>query len=165
MMHSGSPVSVKDHVLSQFSDDSTCLRVLIATIAYGMGVNCKGVKRVIHFGPSKTIQAYMQESGRCGRNGEQSDALLLYNGITIKAADSAMKSYVKSVRCRRNFLLEQFGVPVSQSDFPAGHMCCDNCADSCKCQGDYCNIDLHLPTLMTQTQGTRGKSHASRCQS
>lgn len=42
MMHSGSPVSVKDHVLSQFSDDSTCLRVLIATIAYGMGVNCKG---------------------------------------------------------------------------------------------------------------------------
>ena len=77
----------------------------------------------------------------CGRNGEQSDALLLYNSITIKAADSVMKSYVKSVRCRRKFLLEQFVVPVSQSDFPAGHMCCDNCADSCKCQGDYCNID------------------------
>ena len=162
MMHSGSPVSVKDHVLSQFSDDSTCLRVLIATIAYGMGVNCKGVKRVIHFGPSKTIQAYMQESGRCGRNGEQSDALLLYNGITIKAADSAMKSYVKSVRCRRNFLLEQFGVPVSQSDFPAGHMCCDNCADSCKCQGGYCNIDLHLPTLQDDTDA--GHSREISCE-
>ena len=80
----------------------------------------------------------------CGPNGEQSDALLLYNGITIKAADSVMKSYVKSVRCRSKFLLRQFVVPVSQSDFPAGHMCCDNCADSCKCQGDYCNIDLHL---------------------
>ena len=39
MMHSGSPVSVKDHVLSQFSDDSTCLRVLMATIAYGISLH------------------------------------------------------------------------------------------------------------------------------
>ena len=73
-----------------------------------------------------------------------------------------MKSYVKSVRCRRKFLLEQFVVPVSQSDFPAGHMCCDNCADSCKCQGDYCNIDLHLPTL--QDDGDTGHSREISCE-
>lgn len=98
----------------------------------------------------------------CGRNGEQSDALLLYNSITIKAADSVMKSYVKSVRCRRKFLLEQFVVPISQSDFPARHMCCDNCADSCKCQGDYCNIDLHLPTLQDDTD--TGHSREISCE-
>ena len=95
-----SPTSVKNHVLDQFGDDTKCLRILIATIAYGMGVNCKGVTRVIHFGPSKSIEAYMQESGRCGRSGEQSDALLLYNGINVKAADSDMKNYIKATTCR-----------------------------------------------------------------
>ena len=96
MMHSGSPESVKSHVLEQFADSSKCLRILIATIAYGMGVNCKGVQRVIHFGPSKSIDAYLQESGRCGRDGKQSDAILLYNGINAKAADAEMKKYLES---------------------------------------------------------------------
>ena len=75
----------------------------MATIAYGMGVNCKGVSRVIHFGPFKSVEAYLQESGRCGRDGEQSDALLLYNGITSKVADADMKSYINSTSCQRQF--------------------------------------------------------------
>ena len=64
-----------------------------------MGVNCKGVTRLIHFGPSKSIEAYMQENGCCGLNGEQSDALLLYNGINVKTADSDMKSYINATTC------------------------------------------------------------------
>ena len=64
MLHSGSPQSVKDHVLDQFSDNAKCLRILLATIAYRMGVNCSGVTRVIHFGPSKSIEAHMQKSGQ-----------------------------------------------------------------------------------------------------
>ena len=79
MMHSASAESVKNHVLEQFGDSSKRLRILIATIAYGMGVNCKGVQRVMYFGPSKSSDAYLQESGRCGRDGKQSDAILLCN--------------------------------------------------------------------------------------
>ena len=60
MMHSGSPDSVKNHALEQFSDHGNCLRVLVATIACGMGVDCKGVYRIIHFGPSKSVQAFLQ---------------------------------------------------------------------------------------------------------
>ena len=71
MMHSQTASNVKDHVLHQFSQRGGHLRVLVATIAFGMGVNCQGVRRVIHFGPSKTIEAYIQESGRCGRDGEE----------------------------------------------------------------------------------------------
>ena len=97
MIHSGSPESVKGHVLDQFADSSKPLRILIATIAYGMGVNCKGVRRVIHFGPSKSIDAYLQESGRCGRDGEQSDAILLYNGINAKVADAEMKKILRFI--------------------------------------------------------------------
>ena len=42
----------------------------------------------------------MQESGRCGWSGEQSYALLFYNGINVKAADSDMKNYIKATTCR-----------------------------------------------------------------
>ena len=143
MMHSGSPESVKGHVLDQFADSSKPLRILIATIAYGMGVNCKGVRRVIHFGPSKSIDAYLQESGRCGRNGEQSDAILLYNGINAKVADAEMKKYLDSSTCRRQFLLKHFG--INNVECPPGHSCCDICANSCQCLGSYCDMDLYLP--------------------
>lgn len=57
MMHSDSPESVKSHVLEQFADN-----ILIAAIAYRMGVNCKWVQWVMHFGLSKCIDAYLQES-------------------------------------------------------------------------------------------------------
>ena len=42
------------------SKEGGCVRVLICTIAFGMGVNCKGVKRGFHFGPSKSVEAYIQ---------------------------------------------------------------------------------------------------------
>ena len=155
MMHSGSPAGVKNHVLEQFGDNSKSLRILIATIAYGMGVNCKGVTRVIHFGPSKSIEAYMQESGRCGRNGEQSDALLLYNGINVKTADSDMKSYISATTCRRKVLMKHFGVKTSHSESPTGHMCCDICAESCQCQGGNCDMDLHLATVEDDIEQSR----------
>ncbi len=143
MMHSGSPESVKGHVLDQFADSSKPLRILIATIAFGMGVNCKGVRRVIHFGSSKSIDAYLQESGRCGRDGEQSDAILLYNGINAKVADAEMKKYLDSSTCRRQFLLKHFG--INNVECPPGHLCCDICANSCQCLGSYCDMDLYLP--------------------
>ena len=65
MLHSNTPEDVKQHVMKMFSQSDSHLRILVATIAYAMGVNCKNVTRVIHFGPSNTVEAYMQESGRC----------------------------------------------------------------------------------------------------
>lgn len=145
MLHSGTPTSVKEHVMRQFSNDFGHLRILIATIAYGMGVNCLAVTRIIHFGPSKSIQAYIQESGRCGRKGETSVALLLYNGLTFRLADTNMKEYVKSENdCRRKMLMKHFDTALP-SNVPSGHNCCDVCTESCKCLGDSCDQDLHLP--------------------
>ena len=71
MLHSNTPQSVKKHVMHMFSESDSHLRILVATIAYGMGVNSKNVTRVIHFGPSSTVEAYVQKSGRCGRQGQQ----------------------------------------------------------------------------------------------
>ena len=102
MLHSGSPESVKTHVLHQFSDNNTCLRILVATIAYGMGVNCKGVSRVIHFGPSKSIEAYLQESGRCGRDGEQSDAFEVKQYIQVLVNLKIIVILTYSTLCSQN---------------------------------------------------------------
>ena len=144
MMHLTSPDSVKNHILEQFSDGDGHLRVLFATIAYGMGVNCKNVRRVIHFGPSKSIESYMQESGRCGRDRDHSIAILLFNGITIHATDSDMKDYIHSTSCRCQFLLQHFS-KHAEREMPKGHMCCDNCGKTCVCNNGYCNVNLYLP--------------------
>ena len=69
MYHAGTPSSVKEHVTQLMSEDCGHLRILIATVAFGMGINCKEVRRTIHFGPSKNIEQYVQESGRAGRDG------------------------------------------------------------------------------------------------
>ena len=149
MMHSSTLETVKNHILDEFSKSEGHLRVLIATIAYGMGVNCKKVQRVIHFGHSKSVEAYMQESGRCGRNGEQSKAVLLYNSITIRTADSDMKEYVHSTMCRHQQLLHHFSTPVG-TKILKGHLCCDICATNCACNNGLCKSDVFLPVYNLQ---------------
>ncbi|KAL9977079.1 hypothetical protein ACROYT_G014444 [Oculina patagonica] len=74
---------------------------------------------------------------------EQSDAILLYNGINAKVADAEMKKYLDSSTCRRQFLLKHFG--INNVECPPGHSCCDICANSCQCLGSYCDMDLYLP--------------------
>ena len=146
MLHSNTPQCVKEHVMDMFSKSDSHLRILVATIAYGMGVNCKNVTRVIHFGPSSTVEAYVQESGRCGRQGQQSCAILLYNGITIRAANEAMKLYIKGTSCRRRELLRHFDyISVVGSDSPTGHLCCDFCIENCSCSDGHCNVQLKIP--------------------
>ena len=149
MMHSQTSSNVKDHILQQFSQTDGHLRILVATIVFGMGVNCKGVQRVIHFGPSKTIEAYIQESGRCGREGEESYAILLYNAIMIRAADDGMKDYINGEHaCRRKALLKHFDGDISSK--PSGHLCCDRCAEKCTCKRNKCDTYLYLPVGQLQ---------------
>ena len=53
----------RDNIVKDFSTPNGHIRVLIATIAYGMGINCQGVKSIVHYGPSRNVEAYLQESG------------------------------------------------------------------------------------------------------
>lgn len=58
MFHAGTPESSKKHILKYIciADSDSHMRVLICTIAFGMGIDCKGAHRVIHFGPSQNIE-------------------------------------------------------------------------------------------------------------
>ena len=137
MLHSCTPASNKASILHSFQSETGTIRVLIATIAFGMGVDCKGVHRVIHYGPSRNVEAYMQETGRAGRDEIQSVAHLLYHGILLNHVDGHMKSCVKTKDCRRKELLQHFD-STHLMHFEQKHLCCDNCASKCECGQPNC---------------------------
>ena len=66
------------YIQEDFGNANSHIRVLIATVAYGMGVNVHGVRRVVHWGGPKNAISYWQEVGRAGRDGEYCECLLFY---------------------------------------------------------------------------------------
>ena len=125
MLHSCTPTSNKEHILESFQTDRGCVRILVATIAFGMGVDCKQVHSTMPFGPAKNVEAYMQERGRAGRDGKESIAYLLYQSVQLTHVEKDIRKYIKTKSFRRAFLMSFFDVHHSTKD-PL-HLCCDNC--------------------------------------
>ena len=125
------PVEKKDEVLISFSSN-TNLRLVIATTAFGMGVDIQDVTRVIHWGSPSTKEEYIQETGRSGRNG--SDALaILYTTGSKKYLKSSMVQYIENKsQCRRNLLFKDF-IMYSDNETICGCKCCDVCEKKCEC--------------------------------
>ena len=138
MYHAGTPTAVKNHISENMANDNGHIRVLISTIAFGMGVNCKQVRRVVHFGPSKTVESYIQECGRAGRDGLPSTCVLFYNGLLSVHCDSDMKHYLKLEGCSRQWLMTHFGCKVDHTKFTFMHECCANCVQNCECGTSSC---------------------------
>lgn len=120
----------KDDVLHLFSVINGKLRLVIATTAFGMGVDCPDIRRVIHWGIPSTTEEYVQETGRSGRDGEQSTAIL-YRGVGGRNATCKVKEYVQNTTiCRRRLLFQDF-LLYSDSNIVHGHSCCDVCSRPC----------------------------------
>ena len=149
MLHSCTPSTNKERILFSLKSITGTVSLLIATIAFGMGVDCKGVYRVIHYGPSKNVEAYIQETGREGRDGIQSTVYILYHGILLSHIDGHMKEYVKTRNCRRKELLKHFDCFGYQHNVP--HLCCDNCAALCQCGLQDCKVFATYPVQHSQS--------------
>ena len=78
MYHRAMPVDLKEKVLQSFITVGGNLRMIFATSAFGLGIDCPDIRRVIHWGPPNYLDTYVQESGRAGRDGQQCVAILLY---------------------------------------------------------------------------------------
>ena len=70
--------TVKVKILEQFTSPSSSLCVVIATVAFGMGVNCPDVRQIIHWGVPEDTEIYIQESGRAGRDGKLACVLFFF---------------------------------------------------------------------------------------
>ena len=133
MFHSKTDDDVKSTVLKSFTEEKGHIRILFCTIAFGMGIDVKGLHEILHLGPSSEIEDYLQESGRAGRDGQQSFATVLkYPHSTSGNVGQGMKDYVNETsECRRKILLQPFD---ASSDCNGDlHNCCDNCSKKCRC--------------------------------
>ena len=123
----------KEEVLKSFAKVDGVLRLLIATSAFGMGVDCPDIRRVIHWGAPTTLEEYVQETGRSRRDGDLSIATM-YRGVGLKHATMKVKSYLlNTASCRRKFLFQDFLMYREQDINVSGCNCCDVCAKVCVC--------------------------------
>jgi ATP-dependent DNA helicase RecQ len=107
--HAGLRAPIRRRVLHAFLADQ--VHVIVATSAFGMGIDKPDVRQVIHWGPPPTLEAYYQEAGRGGRDGRASECVVLWRREDFGWGNiaPAMRHYVESHRCRRQMLLEYFG--------------------------------------------------------
>jgi len=110
--HAGLTPSIRRRVLRAFLADQ--VRVIVATSAFGMGIDKPDVRRVLHWGPPPTLEAYYQEAGRGGRDGRAAECLVLWRREDFGWGSIApvMRRYVEARGDWRRLLLEYFGEKV-----------------------------------------------------
>ena len=130
--HGHSGQATEDRIFSEFPKTDSTIRVLITTVAFGMGVNIPDIAYVLHWGVPSTTVAYWQEVGRCARDGRPGRAIMYayprsINKSVVRPDMLEMCDKIANGECIRRTVLSNFST-LSTSACPTGEDCCSNCA-------------------------------------
>jgi len=172
--HAGLEDGTRERNQNAFINDRVA--VMVATIAFGMGIDKPDVRFVVHAGMPKSLENYQQESGRAGRDGLAAECVLLHAGgdfmkwkfivgdqppeqqRTALENVRAVERYCESLACRRAALLRHFGEEYGQEKCPA----CDVCAGEMVPLADSLTVAQKILSCAKRLNEAHGASYTAK---